>query len=280
MTGAPAASRVFGSITTSAPGHRARGGGSGEPLDRVRARSRRRCAASLTAARSTPAGRACAEVLLADDRVERVADHGRARSSAAPSARPPRASPRSRPPPPARAPAERRVSADERARELRPRCAHRCLDQDVAGRALVVPLDLLRGRAPASRGIGWAQRSACVVPSSGISRPACAHAVAQVEWVWTIPPISRIARYNATCVGVSVDGRRSPSTTLPSRSTTHDVLRRHRVVGDAARLDRDEPRVAVNAARVAPRQRDQPVCGQRQIRRQHVLAQLIRAPVG
>src|SRR5437763_4791014 len=67
--------------------------------------------------------------------------------------------------------------------------------------------------------MGCAHRSAWVVPSSGISRWACAHATLHLEWVWTTAPISSNARYRTRCVGVSVDGRRSPTTTLPSRSS-------------------------------------------------------------
>ena len=70
-------------------------------------------------------------------------------------------------------------------------------------------------------------RSRCVTSSSGIGRWACAQAVAQVEWVWTMPPISSNARYSARCVGVSVDGFREPSTTSPSSrptSTTSDAF--------------------------------------------------------
>ena len=44
----------------------------------------------------------------------------------------------------------------------------------------------LSGRVTGTGPWKW---SAWVVPSGGIGRPACAHAVASVEWVWTTPPI-------------------------------------------------------------------------------------------
>ena len=49
----------------------------------------------------------------------------------------------------------------------------------------------------------------------GISRCACAHAVAWGECVCTTPPIEGKARYRCQCVGVSDDGVIAPSIFSP-----------------------------------------------------------------
>ena len=65
---------------------------------------------------------------------------------------------------------------------------------------------------------------------------------------------------------MSVDGRRSPSTTLAVvEIDEHDVVGGHLLVGDAAGLDGHDPPLAVDPADVAPGQLDQPVRGQGQI---------------
>src|SRR5699024_5966722 len=58
------------------------------------------------------------------------------------------------------------------------------------------------------------------VPAAGISFPALAKETAYGECVCTIPSISEKALYNSTCVAVSLDGFKFPSTVFPSKSTT------------------------------------------------------------
>src|SRR5450759_1976414 len=53
-----------------------------------------------------------------------------------------------------------------------------------------------------------------------MDRCAWAQADAYGEWVCTIPPISGNSMYSRRWVGVSIDGRRAPSTTRPSSSAT------------------------------------------------------------
>src|SRR4029077_7579266 len=60
----------------------------------------------------------------------------------------------------------------------------------------------------------------CVVPKHGISFRACAQEVAARECVCATPPISLNALYSTRCVARSDDGRKSPSTILPSSPTT------------------------------------------------------------
>src|SRR5205809_2518702 len=52
-----------------------------------------------------------------------------------------------------------------------------------------------------------------------MGRRACANAVAYGECECAMPPQAK-ARYNSSCVGVSDDGRRSPSSTRPVSSAT------------------------------------------------------------
>src|SRR5688572_4417677 len=70
-----------------------------------------------------------------------------------------------------------------------------------------------------AQGISTVLWSACVVPKIGISRWACAQAVAYVECVCTIPPIDDQFLYRIAWVFVSDDGRRLPATVFPSKST-------------------------------------------------------------
>jgi hypothetical protein len=58
----------------------------------------------------------------------------------------------------------------------------------------------------------------------------------------------------------------------------HEILGGDRVIRDAARLDRDEPLLAVDAADVAPRQGDEPVGREGEIRVQDLLSKRLEHP--
>ena len=108
------------------------------------------------------------------------------------------------------------------------------LDDHEAGVALVVALDLVARSAARVTGMSPRKWSACVVPMQRIGSRTCANAVANSECVWTMPPQSK-ARYSSRCVGVSDDGRRSPSTHLAGLERHGHHVRRRRARRTARR---------------------------------------------
>jgi hypothetical protein len=82
------------------------------------------------------------------------------------------------------------VTGDQRSGDLLDSRLTDRLAQDEPGVLLVRAARLVDRKPCRAIGTGPGHKSACVVPRIGISSSACAQAVAHVEWVCTIPPIS------------------------------------------------------------------------------------------
>ena len=150
------------------------------------------------------------------------------------------------------------------------------LDQHRTGRALVVVPDLVLRQRARQRNRIWAQVS--VRRSEQRDLPSRLRQSRRPGGVGMQRPADRLELrgYSARCVGVSVDGLRSPSTTSPWASRSRTTMSAAVDLADKRRhlAYLEHPGLAIDAADVAPGQCHQPGA-ERQVRDEHALAQLL-----